>query len=100
LRYRKLDRSHPGSLPNVLGQVAGGEAVTSPESIYTQLRDDHVARMIALRDGSAERELIQRMVARHEIQRNGPTESIAARQMSLALGQLPSDFLSRRRGVL
>lgn len=67
----------------MLGQVAGGEAMTEPASIYTKLRNDHVARMIALRDGSAERELIQRMVARHELARNGTSPSLEPLQLML-----------------
>jgi hypothetical protein len=67
------------------------------DSVFQRIRDDHVRAMLQLRYRPTERSGIQRMLARHEIQPNGPSESIAARQMSLALGQLPSD-LHRRVG--
>lgn len=63
----------------------------APQSIYTQLRDDHVARMIALRDGSAERALIERMLSRHELVRNGTSPNLDPVQLDL-LGMTPRDF--------
>jgi hypothetical protein len=70
----------------VLGEVdciPGIQAVTNPESIFLQLRDDHVARMVALRNGSAERELLTRMVLNHELVR---------RQVSTRLDPIQPDL--------
>lgn len=56
------------------------------DSIYRRLRDQHVAAVLELRYCPTERQGIQRLLRDGVIERNSPTESIAPRQMSLALG--------------
>jgi hypothetical protein len=76
----------------VLGQVAGGEVVTTAPELgetYRSIRDDHVAAMIALRNGTSERALIARMMAAHELRRN---------QVSAALDPVQLAFNLHRRG--
>jgi hypothetical protein len=70
----------------MLGQVAGGEVMTTAPELgetYRSIRDDHVAAMLALRNGTAERALISRMMAAHELRRRQVSGNLDAVQLSL-----------------
>lgn len=54
-------------------------------SIYQQLRDDHVAAMVALRYGPSERSLITRMVQTKEIEHCSVSPNLEPRQLPLFL---------------
>jgi hypothetical protein len=61
--------------------------VIDPGPPYREIRDQHVAAVIAHRNGSAERELISRMLAGHELRRR----QVSARldPLQLTLGDRP-----------
>lgn len=74
----------------MLGQA--GEAVIEPGAPYREIRDQHVADVLAHRNGSAERELIQRMLANRELVRRQVSDKLEPVQLDLLGGRQGTEF--------
>ena len=57
------------------------------ESVYIALRDQLVAQMIEFRSATHERDLIERMVARHELVRRQVSDHLDPIQLDLLGGE-------------
>lgn len=64
------------------GRHRGGTVIELGETFKT-LRDEHAARMIALRNGDSERQLVARMMAHHELRRRQVSPNLDPVQLSL-----------------
>lgn len=67
----------------VLGPVAGGVTVT--ESVYMRVQAEQIELLLAHRSGATERQLIERMLAHHELRRRQVSDKLDPLQLPLNL---------------